>query len=84
MLCSDLNWMFYRFSCGDKHVHFQSKRWQTMVCENDILEIPEKYKKMSAEELDKEIEMLYETMKDQNKGEVREKVAKLPVDFFFK
>ena len=27
-----------------------------MVCENDILEIPEKYKKMSAEELDKEIE----------------------------
>lgn len=54
-----------------------------MVCENDILEIPEKYKKMSAEELDKEIEKLYETMKDQNKGEVREKAAKLPVEFFF-
>ena len=55
-----------------------------MVCENDILEIPEKYKKMSAEELDQEIEKLYETMKDQNKGEVKEKVAKLPVEFFFK
>lgn len=26
-----------------------------MVCENDILEIPEEYKKMSEEELDKEI-----------------------------
>lgn len=47
-----------------------------MVCENDILEIPE-------EELDKEIERLYETMKDQNKGEVREKIAKLPVKIFF-
>ena len=29
-----------------------------MVCENDILEIPEEYKKMSEEELDKEIERL--------------------------
>ncbi len=54
-----------------------------MVCENDILEIPEEYKKMSEEELDKEIEKLYETMKDQNEGEVREKVAKLPVKIFF-
>lgn len=54
-----------------------------MVCENDTLEIPEKYKKMSAEELDQEIEKLYEIVKDQNKGEVREKVAKLPVEFFF-
>ena len=54
-----------------------------MVCENDILEIPEEYKKMSKEELDKEIEKLYETMKDQNKGGVREKVAKLPMKIFF-
>lgn len=54
-----------------------------MVYENDILEIPEKYKKMSEEELDKEIERLYETMKDQNKGEIREKVEKLSVKFFF-
>ena len=53
-----------------------------MVCENDILEIPEEYKKMSEEELDKEIEKLYETMKDQNKGKVREKVAKLPMKIF--
>ncbi len=53
-----------------------------MVCENDILEIPEEYKKMSEEELDKEIERLYETMKDQNRGNVREKVAKLPVKIF--
>ena len=53
-----------------------------MVCENDILNITEKYKKMSQEELDKEIEKLYGIMKDQNKGEVREKVAKLPVKFF--
>ena len=29
---------------------------------------------MSAEELDKEIEKLYETMKDQNKGEINESV----------
>lgn len=56
---------------------------QRMVCENDILEIPEEYKKMSEEELGKEIEKLYETMKDQNKGEVGEKVAKLPVKVFF-
>lgn len=55
-----------------------------MVCENDILEIPEEYIKMSEEELDKEIERLYETMKDQNRGEVREKVAKLPVKIFCK
>lgn len=54
-----------------------------MVSENDILEIPEKYKKMSKEELDKEIEKLYETMKDQNRGKVREKVARLPVRIFF-
>ncbi|MCM1261537.1 MAG: hypothetical protein NC313_02360 [Butyrivibrio sp.] len=52
-----------------------------MICENDILEIPEEYKKMSEEELDKEIEKIYETMKDQNKGEVREKVAKLKIFF---
>lgn len=38
---------------------------------------------MSEEELDKEIEKLYETMKDQNKCEVREKVAKLPMKIFF-
>ena len=55
-----------------------------MVSENDILEIPEKYKKMSEEELDKEIEKLYETMKDQNRGGGREKVAKLLVKIFFK
>lgn len=55
-----------------------------MVCENDILEIPKKYKKMSAGELDQEIEKLYGTVKDQNKDEVREKVAKLPVEFYFK
>ncbi len=54
-----------------------------MVCENDILEIPEKYKKMSEEELDREIEKLYKSMKDQNKGEIKEKVEKLPVKFFF-
>ena len=54
-----------------------------MICENDILEIPEEYKKMSEEELDKEIEKIFETMKDQNKGGVREKVAKLPVKIFF-
>lgn len=54
-----------------------------MVCENDILEIPEEYKKMSEEELDEEIEKLYETMKDQNKGKVAEKIAKLPVKIFF-
>lgn len=54
-----------------------------MICENDILEIPEEYKKMSEEELDNEIEKLYEIMKGQNKGEVREKVAKLPVKIFF-
>ena len=48
-----------------------------MVCENDILEIPEEYKKMSEEELDKEIEKLYETMKNQNKGEVREKIPSI-------
>ena len=54
-----------------------------MVCENDILEIPDRYKKMSEEELDTEIEKLYETMKNQNKDEVRDKVAKLPVKFFF-
>lgn len=54
-----------------------------MVYENDILEIPEEYKKMSEEELDKEIERLYETMKDQNRNGVREKVAKLPIKIFF-
>ncbi|MCM1186436.1 MAG: hypothetical protein NC251_12670 [Lachnoclostridium sp.] len=54
-----------------------------MVYENDILEIPEEYKKMSKEELDKEIETLYETMKGQNKGEVKEKIAKLPVKILF-
>ncbi len=53
-----------------------------MVCENDILEIPEEYEKMSEEELDSEIERLYETMKGQNKGEIRKKVEKLPVKFF--
>ena len=54
-----------------------------MVCENDILEIPVEYKKMSEEELDRQIEKLYETMKDQNRGKVREKVARLPVRIFF-
>ena len=54
-----------------------------MVCENDILEIPKEYKKMSEEELDRQIEKLYETMKDQNRGKVREKVARLPVRIFF-
>ena len=54
-----------------------------MVCENDILEIPEEYKIMSEEELDRQIEKLYETMKDQNRGKVREKVARLPVRIFF-
>ena len=54
-----------------------------MVCENDILEIPEEYKKMSEEELDRQIEKLYETMKDQNRGKVREKLARLLVKIFF-
>lgn len=54
-----------------------------MVHENDRLEIPERIKKMSVSELDKEIERLYEAMKDQNKGEVRKKVARLPVKFNF-
>ena len=54
-----------------------------MIHENDKLEIPERIKKMSVSELDREIERLYERMKDQNKGEVREKVARLPVKFYF-
>lgn len=41
-----------------------------------------KHKKMSAEELDQEIEKLYGTVKDQNKGEIREKAAKLLVELY--
>ena len=52
-----------------------------MAHENDKLEIPEKIKKMSVSELDKEIERLYEVMKGQNKGEVRKKIARTPVIF---
>lgn len=52
-----------------------------MVYEYDKLEIPEEYMKMSISELEAEIERLYETMKGQNKGELREKIAQSPVIF---
>lgn len=52
-----------------------------MVHEYDRLEIPEEYKKMSVEELEAEKERLYETLKGQNRGEVKNKIAKSPVIF---
>lgn len=52
-----------------------------MMYEYDKLEIPEEYKKMSITQIQKEKEKLYESMKDQKKGEVWEKIGRSPVIF---
>ena len=52
-----------------------------MVCENDIFEIPEKYKKMTLSELKAEKERIYKTWNPQKTGTVREKIDACPIKF---
>lgn len=52
-----------------------------MMYENDIFEIPEKYKKMSLSELKAEEEKLYSTLKLQQQGSVKEKIEACPIKF---
>lgn len=52
-----------------------------MVYENDIIEIPEKYKKMSLEELKEEEERLYKTLDLKRSGSVRKKLDSCPIKF---
>lgn len=54
-----------------------------MVYENDIFEIPEKYKKMSLAELEEESERIYKTMNVKKTGTVREKIEACPIKFYF-
>ena len=58
-----------------------SRRLQVMVCENDIFEIPEKYKKMTLSELKAEKERIYKTWNPQKTGTVREKIDACPIKF---
>lgn len=52
-----------------------------MVQEYDKLQIPERYKEMSIIELEAEKRQLYQAIQGQNKGEVRNKIAKSPIIF---
>jgi hypothetical protein len=52
-----------------------------MVYENDILEIPEKYKKMSLAELQEEEERMLKTMEIKKTREVRQKIEACPIKF---
>lgn len=54
-----------------------------MVYENDIFEIPEKYKKMSLAELNEEEERIYKTLNVRRTGEVRKKIESCPIKFNF-
>ena len=52
-----------------------------MVYENDILEIPEKYKKMSLTELQEEEEKMLKTLEIRKTREVRHKIEACPIKF---
>ncbi len=54
-----------------------------MVYENDILEIPEKYKKMSLSELEEEEERILKTLEIKKTREVRQKIEACPIKFNF-
>lgn len=54
-----------------------------MVYENDIFEIPEKYKKMSLAELEEEAERIYKTLNINKTGAVRKKIEACPIKFNF-
>ena len=59
------------------------RRWQKMVYEDDTLEIPEKYKKMSLAELKEEKERIYKTLDLKKTRTVREKIDACPIKFNF-
>ncbi len=52
-----------------------------MMYENDKIEIPEKYRKMSVSELRKEKEKIYQTLKIQKATDVRKKISESPIFF---
>lgn len=54
-----------------------------MVYENDIFEIPEKYKKMSLAELKEEEERIFKTLNVKKTREVRKKIEACPIKFNF-
>ena len=51
-----------------------------MVYEDDTLEIPEEYKRMSIEELE-EAERIYKTLERKNTGELQRKLESCPIKF---
>lgn len=54
-----------------------------MVYEDDTFEIPEKYKKMSLDELKEEKERILKTLNVKKTREVRQKIEACPVKFYF-
>lgn len=52
-----------------------------MVYENDIIEIPEKYKRMSLEELKEEEERLYKTLDLKRTRVTKRKLDSCPIKF---
>ena len=54
-----------------------------MVYEDDTLEIPEKYKKMSLDELKEEKERIFKTLDIKKTKEVRKKIEACPIKFNF-
>lgn len=52
-----------------------------MVNENDKLEIPEKYRKMSVSELRREKERIYKDLNVQKAADARKKVSESPILF---
>ena len=53
-----------------------------MVYENDILQIPEKYKKMFLAELKEEEKRISKTLDVKKTGTVREKIEACPIKFY--
>ena len=52
-----------------------------MVYEDDTLEIPEEYKRMSIEELEAEAERIYNSLERKDTGELERKLQSGPVKF---
>lgn len=52
-----------------------------MIYEDDTLEIPEEYKRMSIEELEEEAERIYKTLERKNTGELQRKLKSSPILF---